>query len=298
MMANAIVQITQQFTKPYLTLDEFKNAPTALDYGNIVAGGNQAAQDAELTNAIYRASSYIDQFCSQIIGATTNSERQRVRFSNDGTLRIHPQYHPIVALTALSFGPTPTSLIAVPDCSPAWIEDQSIIFPASGASLSYSTSGPLGFGFGGPAGSEVYAQYTYVNGYVNSRFAASTLAGATSITVDDASGIIPGQSLRVYDGASTENVTVSSSYVFGSTTVPLASAMTYAHASGVCISGLPAAIKEAAILITSAYLKIRGDASLVLDVTNQPSASIDGDQRVSSDIGHAQDILKPFRRMR
>ena len=297
-MANAIVSITQQFTKPYLTLAEFKNAPTALDYGNIVAGGNQAAQDAELTNAIYRASSYIDQYCSQIIGATTNSERQRVRFSNDGTIRIHPQYHPIVALTALSFGPTPTSLVAVPDCSPAWIEDQSIIFPASGASLSYSTSGPLGFGFGGPAGSEVYAQYTYVNGYVNSVLASTASAGASSVTVDDASGIIPGQGSRIYDGASTENVVVSSSYVFGSTTVPLAAPLAYTHAASVCISGLPAAIKEACILVTSAYLKIRGDASLVLEVTNQPSQQIEGSQRVGSDIAQAQELLKPFRRMR
>jgi hypothetical protein len=297
-MANAVVQITQQFTKPYLTLTEYKNAPTALDYGNIVAGGTQAAQDAELTNAIYRASSYIDQYCSQILGATTNQERQRVRFSNDGTLKIHPQYHPIVALTALSFGPTPNNLTAVPDCSVAWIEDQQIIFPASGASLSYSTSGPLGFGFGGPAGSEVYTQYTYVNGYVNSLLASSPSIGATSITVDDASGIIPGQGLRIYDGASTENVIVATNYVFGSTTVPLAAPLTYAHNSGVCISGLPAAIKEACILVTSAYLKIRGDAALVLEVTNQPAAQLEGSQKVGSDISQAQDLLKPFRRMR
>jgi hypothetical protein len=297
-MANAIVQITQQFTKPYLTLAEYKNAPTALDYGNLVAGGNQAAQDAELTNAIYRASSYIDQYCSQIIGATTNVERQRVRFSSDGTLKIHPQYHPIVALTALSFGSTPTNLTAVPDCSPAWIEDQSIIFPASGASLSYSTSGPLSFGYAGSSGTNVYAQYTYVNGYVNSALAANASAGATSLTVDDASGIIPGQGLRIYDGANTENVVVSSSYTFASTTVPLAAPLAYAHTASVCVSGLPAAIKEAAILITSAYLKIRGDASMVLGVTTTPSMQIDGSQRVGSDIAHAQEILKPFRRMR
>ena len=126
-MANAIVGNTQQFTKPYLTLTEFKNAPTSLDYNNLVPGGNQAAQDAELTNVIYRASSYIDQFCSQVLGARTNDEQQRVRVSADGTLRIHPQYHPIVALTSLSFGGTPNSMQTVPDCSLAWIEDQSII---------------------------------------------------------------------------------------------------------------------------------------------------------------------------
>jgi hypothetical protein len=147
-MSSAIVGITQQFTKPYLTLAEFKNAPTALDYNNLVPGGNQAAQDAELTNVIYRASSYIDQFCSQTLAARVNVEQQRVRVAGDGTLRIHPQNWPVVALTALQFGGTASSMNPVADCSLAWLEDQSIIFPAGGSSLTYSSQGPLSLGYG------------------------------------------------------------------------------------------------------------------------------------------------------
>ena len=44
----------------YLTVAEYKNAPTAIDYDNLVVGGNQAAQDAELLANIARASSFID----------------------------------------------------------------------------------------------------------------------------------------------------------------------------------------------------------------------------------------------
>jgi hypothetical protein len=32
---------------PYLTVQEYKDAPTSIDYNNLVVGGNQAAQDAE-----------------------------------------------------------------------------------------------------------------------------------------------------------------------------------------------------------------------------------------------------------
>jgi hypothetical protein len=297
-MAVAISPIRRQVSKPYLSLAEFKNAPTALDYSNLVVGGNQAAQDAELSNAITRASSWIDQYCNQIISATTDIEQQRVRMRSDGTVRVHPKYFPIVALSAFSAGPTPALMYAAPDCSVAWLEEQSIIFPVAQLPTTMSSQGPLSLGFPGTAGREMYVNYTYVNGYTNTTLAANSLLGATTITVADADGITPNEPLKIFDGASTENVEVAANYVFGSTTVPLISPTLFAHAAGVTVSALPAAIKEACILVTSAYLKIRGDASLVLDVTNSPSQQVDGSQRVSSDIAHAQELLKPFRRIR
>lgn len=297
-MANAITNITQEFSKPYLTIAEFKNAPTALDWSTLVSGGNLAAQNAELSNAIIRASSYIDQFCSMRQFASLYVENQRIRFSADGTLKIHPQNWPIVALTDLKFGSTTTNLTTVPDCSVAWIEDQSIIFPASGASLSYSTSGPLSFGYVGGSGANVYSTYSYVAGYVNSITTALASIGASSLTVDSGAGIIAGQTLRIYDGEFAENVTVANNYVFGSTTVPLSTPLTSSHNAGAALSGLPAAIKQAAILLTGAFLKVRGDTSMVMGVGSNPSASVEGTQRVGSDIALADVLLKPFRRMR
>ena len=297
-MANGISPIRRQVSSPYLSLAEFKNAPTALDYGNIVAGQNQSAQDAELTNAITRASSWIDQYCNQIIGATADSEQQRTRIKRDGTIRFHPKYSPVVALTSFSWGMTPNSLVSASDCSLAWFEEQEIIFPYAGNSLTYSSEGPLSFGFPMSSNQEVFIKYDYVNGYANTLSSSNVSAGATTITVDNPTGIVPGETLKMFDGASTENITIDSTYTFGSSTVILASPLLYSHNAGVSVSALPAAIKEAAILVTSAYLKIRGDASLIMAVTTSPGQQIGGSQQVGSDIAHAQDLLKPFRRIR
>lgn len=297
-MANAISPIRRQQTKPYLTLQEFKNAPTALDYGNLVQGGNQAAQDAELSNAILRASSHIDQFCHQIIGATVDVEQQRSRLRPDGSVRFHPKYFPIVALTALNVGYTPNSLTAVPDPSQAWLEEQEVVYPYANANLNWSSQGALGFGVSGAGRAEIFLNYSYVNGYTNTVLAASVTAGATSVTVEDGTGLTPGEQFTIFDGASTERVTVASTYTFDSNTVPLESPVLFNHAAGISASALPAAIKQAAILLTSAYLKIRGDASLVLGVTSRPGQQIDGAQKVGSDVALAEQILEPFRRVR
>ena len=297
-MAIAISPITRQFSRPYLTLSEFKNAPTALDYGNLVVGGNQAAQDAELTNAITRASSYIDQYCNQIIGATTDVEQQRIRVKSDGTLRFHPKYFPLVALTNLSYGFYPNQLTAVTDPSQAWLEEQEVIFPYANMAYTQSSQGALGFGFATSDRAETFIKYTYINGYANSIIASNAAAGATSITVAEGLGIIAGEMLNIFDGASSERVIVGSSYSFGSTTVPLTAPLAYAHLAGVSVSNLPAAIKEACILMTTAYLKIRGDASMTMAVTNTATSQIAGSSKVTQEINHVQDLLKPFRRIR
>jgi hypothetical protein len=297
-VANAITPIKRQVSAPYLTLAEFKNAPTALDYGNLVVGGNQQAQDAELSNAILRASSWIDQFCNQILGATNDTEQQRTRLRPDGSIRFHPKYFPIVALKSFAWGANSGNLVTAPDCSIAWLEEQQVIFPYASASYQTSSQGPLGFGFPSSSRSEVFIKYDYVNGYANTTTAASLSAGATSISVANGTGIVAGEMLTIYDGASTERVTVDSSYAFGSNTVPLTAGLLYAHNTGVSVSALPAAIKQAAILLTTAFLKIRGDASLTMAVTNTATSQVSSGSVFGNDVNVAQELLKPFRRIR
>ena len=297
-MTSVVSPIIRQVSRPYLNLDEYKNAPTALDYGNLVQGGTQAQQDAELTNAITRASSYIDQFCNQVLAATLDIEQQRVRMRPDGTIRIHPNYSPVVSLNSLSVGFYPGQMTTVTDLSNTWIETQSVVVPIAGAGLNYSSQGPLGFGFPTNGRAETYVNYSYVNGYPVSAVATAASAGATTLLLDSGLGITAGQMLKIYDGANSENVTVASSYTYGASTVPLTSGTLYAHAVGVAVSSLPAAVKEAAILITSAFLKIRGDASLIMGVTSNPGRQNPGGQMFGADIALALEMLKPFRRIR
>lgn len=296
-MSNAITGTTHQFSTPYLTLTEYKNAPTSVDIDNLVVGGNAAAQDAELSNVIARASSWIDTYCNQILGATVEQEQQRVRMRGDGSIRIHPRYSPVIAVSALAYGLDPNALTVVPDCSVCWLEDQQIIFPYISLLAGQTSQGPLSYSFPANAGGEMFVRYSYVNGYANSLIATAT-AAATSLTVNTGTGIVAGQMLKIYDGANSENVTVASTYTFGSTTVPLTAALAYSHATGVSISSLPPAIKEAAILATTAFLKVRGDNSMVMTVGSRPSNAVDGSQNIGQDLAIAESLLKPYRRIR
>ena len=239
----------------------------------------------------------VDQYCNQILGATQDTEQQRNRIKSDGTIRFHPKYNPIIALLSFSYGADPNSLVAATDCSKAWLEEGEVIFPYASLSASYSSQGPLSFGMPSTPGHELFLRYSYVNGYANSTIASAT-ASANSLTVTNSTGIVAGQSLKIYDGLYSENITVDSSYTFGSTTIPLTSSLLYTHNTGVAISAMPAAIKEATILATTAFLKVRGDNSLVMDISTRGSEAGAAAKNIASDLGLAQELLKPFRRIR
>ena len=297
-MANAYSGTTHIFSTPYLTLDEFKNAPTSIDFDTLVWNSQDPdVQDAELANVIARASSWIDTYCNQVIGATLENEQQRTRISADGTIRLHPRYNPIIALTAFQYGNPSTQLETLGDCSVAWIEDSSIIVPYATLSTTYSSQGPLQFGFPSSPNIQTYVKYTYVTGYANTTIVTAT-AGATTITVADGTGITAGLRLKIYDGYNSEFVNVASTYTFGSTTIPLVSALVYTHASGISISALPPAIKEAAILVTVSMLKVRGDNSMVMGITSSPGQLVAGADKLGTEIALAQQLLQPYRRVR
>ena len=297
-MSNGYGHSTQLMTIPYLTLDEYKSAPTAIDLDNLVFNSQDPdVQDAELRNVIARASSWVDTFCNQVIGATIETEQQRSRVSTDGSIRFHPRFNPVVALTNFSYG-YPTNMATLGDCSIAWIEDEEIIIP--NATLgNWTSQGPLSFGSynGGPR-NEVFLNYTYVAGYTNTLTAATSNAGATSFTVADGTGITAGQILTFYDGMNTENVTVASTYTFGSTTVPTTRAMAFAHGIGVSVSALPPTVKEAAILITTAFLKVRGDSSMTMQITAQPAMAIAGSDKYGNELSLAARLLVSYSRIR
>ena len=58
------------------------------------------------------------------------------------------------------------------------------------------------------------------------------------------------------------------------------------------------AIKQAAILITTDFLKVRGDNSLTMAITTRASGAASTQSNIGSDIELAKHLLSPFRRMR
>ena len=282
--------------RPYLSVAEYKNAPTSIDYDNLVVGGNAAAQDAELDRVILRASSFMDEYLNQNLVANRQTETQRTRFTPQGYIALHPNQNPVIALESFYYGPTPNLLSELTDCSQAWFEGQQLIIPVTSMALNYSSQGPLAFGGGSPT-QQIFTKYTYVAGYVNNPIVSAT-AGASSLVVSRSEGIIAGQMLRIIDGANSETVYVSSSYTYGNTTITLSSPLVYTHAAGSTISNIPNAIKQACILLTTAFIKVRGDNSLTMNITTQPQASLPGANRYGSEIRLALDMVDKYRRIR
>jgi hypothetical protein len=279
----------------YITVAEFKNAPTSIDYDNLVIGGNAAAQDAELARVIMRASSFMNEYLNQNLVADQITETQRSRVTPQGWIALHPNNSNIVALESFQYGPTPTQIATLNDCSQVWFENQQIIIPLAGNTLTYSSQGPLSFGAYASPYVPMFCKYTYVAGFVNT-LATGTL-GATQVTVAAGTGILAGQVLTIFDGAKTERVTVSSTYTYGSTTVPLTAPLVFDH-TAVAISNLPTTIKQACILLTTAFLKTRGDGSMTMNITTAPTSNITGDMRYSSEIRLALDMVGKYRRVR
>lgn len=296
-MTTGFTTQTPFFEQPYITVQEFKDAPTSLDYNNLVVGGNQNAQDAELSRVILRASSFLDEFLNQNLNAQSRTETQRTRFTPNGFIALHPNNSPVLSLQSFSYGPTPNELVTIPDCSLAWFEDQQVIIPVSQMALTWSSSGPLSFGGAGSNAWQIYCQYNYTSGYVNNPIAVA-VAGSSSMTVTNPSGIQPSGQYRIWDGSKTETIMVNSSYVYGSTTVPLVSPLVYDHVAGITFGNLPQAIKQATILVTSAFIKFRGDRSMTMAITTAPQTVTEGAQRYGSEIGAALEMVNLYRRIR
>ena len=282
--------------RPYISVAEYKNAPTSIDYDNLVVGGNLAAQDAELERVILRASSYMDEYLNQNLVANRQTETQRTRFTPQGYIALHPNQNPIISLESFYYGTTPAQLVELTEPSAAWFENQQLIIPISQMSLNWSSQGPLAFGGGIPS-QQIFTKYTYVSGFVNNPIVTAT-AGTTTVTVERSTGIVAGQMLRIIDGANSETVYVSSTYVYGNLAVTLDAPLAFSHTAGSTISNMPNALKQACILITTSFIKIRGDNSMTMNITTQPQASLPGANRYGSDIKLALDMVDKYRRIR
>jgi len=293
-MATRTTPISQTYTTPYITVDEFKRAATGVDVSSLVVGGTQAAQDAELGSVIARASSFADTFCSSTLAAQQQVETGRTRLSREGSLRLHPQNTPMLQVVSLTWGTVPNAQTGSIDPTNIWIEDQMLVAPLAGSG---SWSGNLfQYGPGGYPGSLIYYTLTYIAGYPISSVSAAATGGASSISVVDRSGFLPSMMFTIFDGQNTENAVVSSSYVpaTGPGALTLSAVTSFAHSTLSVASAVPPAIKEATILLTAALIKQRGSGSIAMGGVD-PTGTIGAWGAGDSDKCLAQEMLMPFR---
>jgi hypothetical protein len=286
-MSNAVADYSMQYTTPYMTLQEFKDAPTGISAISLIAGGNQAVNDALLANIILQASAKLDGITHQPLNAHLDVEKKRMNFNLRRDASVYPKYFPVQALVSFSYGVSPNLMTALSDCSVAWLEERRITIPQwniTNYSTIQHTSGMAGMG---------YVKYSYIHGFVNTTIAAAS-AGATSVIPVDATAIFAGQQIRIADGALSETVTISSSYVAGTSTVALASPLVNTHIAGVSFSAMPLDIKEACILLARSIIKQGRESAMVAGTSNTPSSASGGNRGVDDDITRATAYLEPY----
>jgi hypothetical protein len=291
---------TYGVTTPYITTEEYQRAPTAVDVNNLLSGGPQT-QLIALQETIARASSWIDQYVTgsayNTLCATSNVENARVWGNRTGQIIVHPKLWPILEVSSFTYG-VPGASATTSSITPAnnvWIEPAQFIVQPN-ATFAWNTQiGTVGY----PSGITTQAylcEWTYVNGFPNTTLTAAASVGAASVTVKSGLGIYPGTQLTLYDAPYDEQVVVASNFTPDTTLIPLVSPLIHTHPAQSTLTNIPAAVKAAAILLTTALVKQRGSGALIaqdMGVITQTNSK--NPQNIDGDIQLAQEMLNNFR---
>lgn len=305
-------------TTPYVSVAEFRSAPTYLDSSNLIPGGVQANQDAELYNVLLRASAWADSYCGQTLRAhTVWLEQTRTRVGKYGQIYLHPSNTPVRQVIGVAMGSDFMNLQVLGNLAQTWVEDARGIVITSTPQMS-TTFGSLQFGSLPAQGREIFVQYAYIAGYCNTTLSASVGASSSTVQVVDPTGLqppatnllttAPGSPARIWDPGLEEAVVVSSAYTAGNSTVNLVTPTINAHTVGsgpsgqVSFSEMPAEIHQAVIALAVGLL-CRDDT--VSDEEPYPGTSYGPTTRASSSGGKAGglvetawQLLYPYKRVR
>lgn len=275
----------------YLTVEEYRAAPTALQTNNLVPGQPQATQDAELAGIIGRASRMIDSWARQPLWATADTQSEQVRVI-DGDAVLHAHQDRVRAITAFSYGPRWTSMTALanPSC---FIEENRTLVSLTGGGATWS--GALNL-VSPAARGKVFATWSYVAGWVTTRLAAPATTGQATITVDNPAGIAVGNgidalNLRLVDGAVQNTYQV---LAVAGPVVTLTAPLAENWPAGAGVSEVPDDVKEAAVLVVSHYIKMRKGTGLVMEKVPKPSSTTSDE--LGSEMGQAKQIAERYLR--
>jgi hypothetical protein len=257
---------TPFLTGSYLTCEEYRAAPTALNTNNLITGvaATQTDQDNELAGIIGRASRWIDNVARQPLYATQGAQNEKARLDGEGNIVLKARQDRVKSVDTLSYGATFQSLTTISTPIPTsqyFIEENRILFSMLGSGVSWT--GSLAF-IAQPRFGEAIVSWTFTAGWSTTRLAVAASQNASSITVESAAGIQPGMLARIVAGDAQVNVQVASTYMSGSTTVPLTVPLAAAWAQGAWFGEVPDDIKEAGILAISHYIKERKGAGFTI----------------------------------
>lgn len=276
----------------WLTNLEFVTAPTGTATADLIDGGSADEQAAELNRVIARATAVCDNTVNRPLQAASRSRTTRVPI-NRGVLGLHPGPWPLLSIDSLFVGSDSSTLMAVApsELARGWIESETFMMP-------------MGVGVAINAGrltgrtTQVLAQYTYTAGYAHGELRATAAGGATSITLSATVGFRVGDLITIVDGVNTEQVTVTA---VTSTTVLAVSALAHTHtyvagvATAIAVHNFPEEVKQAAIWVTSALIRTRGNDSMVMSNLLQAGATQVADPVAAKNLWLARDVLFTYR---
>lgn len=273
-------------TRAYVTNAMFRAFPTWLDTDDLIQSAQQSAQDDALADVLLTASDWAVGVLEDmpLHAHWVQNETFTTRVKSTGRVYVTPQHVPVRAVTSLSWGGDPSWMQAVslPDAS-MWFEDGRRMSWAPGGVAATFRGPALQFGAPAAPSRTVYADLSYIAGFPFALLPSGATQGAMSVTVDDPTGILPGDVLRIYDPGLTEALTVAATYVPAMpmvpptpTSVPLAAATVNAHIAGTGITGFPRKALQAVIALGVALL-MREDVS-----GEEPASGFGPDARTTS----------------
>lgn len=263
--------------EPYITTGEFIAAGTGVNVATLVVGGTTEQNTDALEAKILAASGMADSFCNQVLACTTEVMVGSFRIT-DSALRIPVTQLPVVQVNSISIG-TPQNMTELDTL----------------AYVTFPFPNVVAVPYTGVNGNRVDVVMTYLAGFANTRLTADAAAAATVLTVGNTLGMVPGLRLTIADSGKTETVTV---LTVTDTTVTLTAPTSFDHDAGTSLSALPAAIKQAVILLASVLIKTRGTQAVVLQSMSGGTQTIMGvDPSATRELGEAKQLLTQFVRV-
>jgi hypothetical protein len=278
----------------YLTCEEYRAAPNALNTNNLVPGGDQAEQDAELAAIIARASRWIDSVARQSLYATLSSQNDSDVAVRSGEALLHAHQDRVKGVTVLSWGASWSALstLTAPDC---YIEENRVR-----ARLSSSAGWSGALNLSAPAYGSVYVSWRYIAGLVSTRLVAGAQIGDTTLVVENPTGIvgvttngIPATYLRLTAGAVQNTYEVQS---ITGTLVTLVTPLVENWGIGTGVSEVPDDLKEAGILATTHYIKQRKGPGFTITSKGAQSTAEKSDG-IGMELAQAEAIVLRYERL-